>query len=227
MNHLMTRTLALAAASTLLLGGHTMASPIVVLNDGPDRDTIISRGDFYIHLFATELTLDPQVPGESPAPNTLRISFQYSFGEIAGVIHGNSLPDWPPLPVQTPALLSQGGLHLKDQFIDSSWGFAEPAYDPTSGGTNVASITHGMGSDFNLNDFENAGDMAYIGYASSDFSIIGYMQIKRVTEVDWTLMGYAFDTSGDGILVQELFIPDPPAMGLLAAPILMRSKRRK
>lgn len=227
MNHSMTRTLAAAAASTLLLGGHAMASPIVVLNDGPDRDTIISRGDHYIHLFATEATIDPRVAGQYPAANTMRISFGYSFGEVRGTISGNALPDWPVLPVQTPALLAEGGLKIKDQFIDASWAFNEPQYDPTSGGTNVASITHGTGSNFDLTEFTTAGQMAYIGYASSDFSIFGYMQIERVTEVDWKLIGYAFDTSGDGILVQELFIPDPPALGLLAAPLLTRPKRRK
>ncbi len=205
-----------------------MASPIVVLNDGEHQDTIVSRAGYYIHLFASEVTLDPVIPTEYPEPYCLSISFGYSFGQVRGSISGNALPDWPVLPIQTPALLSQGGLKIKDQYIDSTWGFAEPVYDPTSGGTNVAQISHGTGpfTDFNLNDFTNAGDMAYIGYASSDFSIFGYMQIKRVTEVDWTLVGYAFDTSGDGILVEELFIPDPPALGLLAAPLVMRPKRR-
>ncbi|MBX3317867.1 MAG: hypothetical protein KF902_13505 [Phycisphaeraceae bacterium] len=228
MNRQNIRTLALAAASTLLLGGHAMASPIVVLNDGADKDTIISRGDYYIHLFATEVTIDPNISGESPATNTLRVSFGYTLGVLRGTISGNSLSDWPPLPVQTPSLLAQGGLKIKDQFIDASWGFAEPQYDPTSGGTNIAQLSHGtsLSSDFNLNDFTNVGDMAYIGYASSDFSIFGYMQIERVTEVDWKLVGYAFDTSGDGILVQELFIPSPSAVGLLVAPLAMRPKRR-
>lgn len=203
-----------------------MASPIVVLNDGPNRDTIISRGDYYIHLFASDVTLDPNVPGEYPAPNTLRVSFGYTLGVLRGTVSGNSLPEWPPLPVQTPALLAQGGMQIKDQHVDASWAFAEPQYDPTSGGTNIAQISHGSGSDFNLNDFTQPGDIAYIGYASSDFSIFGYMQIERVTEVDWKLVGYAYDTSGDGILVQELFIPDPPAIALLAAPLLTRPKRR-
>lgn len=205
-----------------------MASPIVVLNDGEHQDTIVSRGAFRIHLFANDITLDPWVPGLGP-DNSLRINFGYEFGAIRGTITGNALPDWPPLPVQTPALLSEGGLMLKDEFIDASWGFAEPVYDPTSGGTNVAQISHGTSpfSDFNLNGFTSAGDMAYIGYASSDFSIFGYMQIERVTEVDWKLVGYAFDTSGDGILVQELVVPTPPALALLGAPLAMRPKRRK
>ncbi len=217
---------ALAAASTLLLGGHAMASPIVVLNDGPDRDTIVSRNGYDIHLFANEVTLDPFDPTQYPQSNTIRINFGYSL-QLYGSISGNVLADWPPLPVQTPALLAEGALMIEDQFIDASWAFNEPQYDPTTGGTNIAQISHGAGSNFDLSDFTVPGQMAYIGYASSDFSIIGYMQIERVTEVDWKLVGYAFDPSGDGILVQELFIPDPPALGLLAAPLVMRPMRRR
>jgi hypothetical protein len=229
MNHLMTRTLALAAASTLLLGGHAMASPIVVLNDGASKDLIISRGDYYIHMFSNELTIDPYVPTEYPAHNSVRIAFDYILGGVlVGGISGNALAEWPPLPIPTPALVSQGGLRLKDQFIDTSYAFAEPYFDPTDGGTNVAAISHGTSpfSDFNLSTFTQSGDMAYIGYASSDFSIFGYMQIERVTEVDWKLIGYAFDTSGSGILVEQLVVPGPSMLGLLAAPLAMRSKRR-
>jgi hypothetical protein len=202
------------------------ASPIVVLNDGPDRDTIISRGEHYIHLFATETTIDPNIPGESPAPNTMRISFGYSFGQVRGTISGNSLPDWPPLPVQTPSLLAQGGLKIEGLFVDASWWFAEPQYDPTSGGTNIAQLSHGTSSssDFNLNDFTQPGDMAYIGYATSDLSIFGYMQIERVTEVDWKLIGYAYDPSGGGILVQNL-VPAPSALSLALLAALPRRRR--
>lgn len=206
-----------------------MASPIVVLNSGPDRDTIISRGDYSIHLFATEATIDPIIPGEFPAPYTLRINFGYVLGELGGSIAGNPLPDWPPLPVQSPALLVPGRLMLDGWTLDESLEFMQPDYDPTSGGTNIYSLVHGTSpsSAFNLNDFANVGDMAYIGYATSDLSMFGYLQIERVAEVDWKLVGYAFDPTGGGIFVQELFIPDPPALGLLAAPLLTRAKRRK
>lgn len=229
MNRQNIRTLALAAASMLLLGGQAMASPIVVLNDGPDRDTIISRGDYYIHLFAMEATIDPNIPGESPAPYSLRINFGYAFGEVGGSISGNSLPDWPPLPVQSPALLVPGRLMLDGWTLDESLEFMQPDYDPTSGGTNIYSLVHGTSSSsaFNLNDFTSAGDMAYIGYATSDLTIFGYMQIERVTEVDWKLVGYAFDPSGEGIVVQELVIPAPSALGLLAGTLAIRPKRRK
>jgi hypothetical protein len=222
-NHALAR-IAFLAASALLLAGHAAASPIVVLNDGEHRDTIVSRGGYDIHLFANEVTLDPFDPTRYPQPNTLIIRFGYSFGQVSGGISGNPLPDWPPLPVQTPALLAQGGMKIEGQFVDASWGFAEPAYDPTSGGTNVASISHGAGSDFNLNDFTQPGDMAYIGYATSDFSMFGYMQIERVTEVDWKLIGYAYDPSGGGILVQNL-VPAPSALTLAFLAALPRRRR--
>lgn len=206
-----------------------MASPIVVLNSGPDKDTIISRGDYYIQLFATDVTIDPDVPGEYPAPYSLRINFGYAFGVVGGSISGNSLPDWPPLPVQSPALLVPGRLMLDGWTLDASLEFMQPDYDPTSGGTNIYSLVHGTSSSsaFNLNDFTSAGDMAYIGYATSDLTMFGYMQIERVTEVDWKLVGYAFDPSGESIVVQELVVPSPPALGLLAAPLAIRPKRRK
>lgn len=221
------RSLTLAAPA-LLLAGHAAASPIVVLNDGEHRDTIVSRGAFRIHLFANDITLDPWMPGLGP-PNSFRINFGYEFGEVRGTISGNALPDWPVLPVQTPSLLAQGGMKIESQFVDASWGFAEPQYDPTSGGTNIAQLSHGTGSssDFNLNDFTQPGDMAYIGYATSDLSMFGYMQIERVTEVDWKLIGYAYDPSGGGILVQNL-VPAPSALtlALLAALPCHRSRRR-
>ncbi len=212
-------------ASVALLATHAAANPIVVLNHGEHQDTIVSRGAFRIHLFANDVTLDPWVPGLGP-DNSFRINFGYEFGVIRGTISGNALPDWPPLPVQTPALLAQGGLQIEDQMIDASWGFAEPQYDPTSGGTNIAQLSHGTSpfSDFNLNDFTHAGDMAYIGYATSDFSIFGYMQIERVTEVDWKLIGYAFDPSGDAILVTNL-VPAPSTLGTLAL-VTLASRRR-
>ncbi|QYK47381.1 MAG: hypothetical protein KF838_11390 [Phycisphaeraceae bacterium] len=201
------------------------ASPIVVLNDGPDRDTIISRNGYYIHLFADEVTLDPYDPLQYPQPNTITIDFGYSL-QLYGAISGNPLPDWPPLPVPTPALLAEGGLKIKDQFIDASSAFNEPQYDPTTGGTNIAQISHGAGSNFNLTEFTVPGQMAYVGYASSDFSIIGYLQIERVTEVDWKLVGYAFDTSGEGILVQNL-VPAPGVMGVAGIMMVVGARRRR
>lgn len=206
-----------------------MASPIVVLNDGPYRDTIISRGDYYIHLFASEVTIDPDTPGVTPEPYSLRINFDYYLGVLGGAISGNSLPDWPPLPVRSPALLVPGRLMLDRWTLDASLEFLQPDYDPTSGGTNIYSLVHGTSpsSAYNLNDFTSAGDMAYIGYATSDLTVFGYMQIERVTKVDWKLVGYAFDPSGTGIVVQELVIPTPPALGILASPLAIRPKRRK
>jgi hypothetical protein len=228
-NRLVTHALAriaFLAVPALLLAGHAAASPIVVLNDGEHRDTIVSRAGYYIHLFASEATLDPVIPTKYPEPYCLSISFGYSFGQVRGSISGNALPEWPVLPVQTPSLLAQGGMKIEGQFVDASWSFAEPQYDPTSGGTNVAQISHGTGpfTDFNLNDFTQPGDMAYIGYATSDLSIFGYMQIERVTEVDWELIGYAYDPSGGGILVQNL-VPAPSALTLALLAALPRRRR--
>lgn len=225
-NHALAR-IAFLAAPALLIAGHAAAGPIVVLNDGEHRDTIVSRGGYDIHLFANEVTLDPFDPTRYPQPNTLIIRFGYSFGQVSGGIIGNPLPDWPPLPVPSPAILVPGRLMLDGWTLDESLEFMQPDYDPTSGGTNSAALSHGTepSSAFNLNDFTQPGDMAYIGYATSDLSIFGYMQIQRVTEVDWKLIGYAYDPSGGGILVQNL-VPAPSALTLALLAALPRRRSR-
>lgn len=220
------RTVA-ALAIGALLGAHAAASPIVVLNDGEHRDTIVSRGDYDIHLFANEVTLDPFDPTRYPQPNTLGINFGYSFGQVRGAISGSALPEWPVLPVQTPALLIPGRLMIEGWVLDETLSFYQPDYDPTSGTTNIAQLVHGTSptSAFNLNDFTQPGDMAYIGYATSDLSIFGYMQIERVTEVDWKLIGYAYDPSSSGIIVTNL-IPAPATLATLTFATFATRRRR-
>lgn len=69
--------------------------------------------------------------------------------------------------------------------------------------------------------------MAYIGYASSDASIFGYMQIVRVTDIDWRLVGYAFDPSGAAIDVKNLVVPNGStllALGLGATAAGLRKR---
>lgn len=65
--------------------------------------------------------------------------------------------------------------------------------------------------------------MAYIGYASSNITSFGYMQIERVTDIDWKLIGYAFDPSGAPILVENLI----PAPASLAALLLLAACPRR
>lgn len=232
MNHQNIRTLALAAASTLLLGGHAMASPIVVLNDGEHQNLIISRGQHRIHIFQDTLEIDPWPTPGGDARNSLILNFQFTFGDpslIDGTIAGNMLPSFPPLPLQSPSIYLPGGLHLENMELGlSTNGYVQPAYDPELGDTLPAFVFHGTEpySDFNLESFEN-GDMAYIGFADSGLTRFGYMQIERVNVLDWKLIGYAYEPTGAPIEVERLFIPIPPtllAFGALG--VLGRGQRR-
>lgn len=222
-----------AAIAACAIGGSAMAEPIVVLNNGKDKDTIISRGEHRISIFSNDLTIDPWPTPGGDAPYSLRINFQYLFGDpdmLSGSIQGNDLPFFPPLPLQSPALAASGGLRLEGTVLNDAIDYVRPGYDPDSGITDAASLSHGTGpfSAFNLESFTNVGDMAYIGYATSDISTFGYMQIKRVTDIDWTLVGYSFDPTGEGILVQNLVVPNSAtllALGLGGGSGLLRKRR--
>lgn len=200
-------------AVALLSGGTAMAEPILVLNDGATHDLIISRGEYRISVFSNELKIDPwPTPGGDPV-NSLLLNFQYSVadpGTISGTIEGNNLPPFPSMPLQSPALAVFGGLRLEGSVLDGNTAFLPPVYDFDSDIVSPATLNHGTGpfADFNLESFSNVGDMAYIGYASSDLATFGYMQIERVTDIDWRLVGYAFDSSQDGLLVKNLIIPN-------------------
>ena len=222
-----------AALAACVIGGTAMAEPIVVLNDGAQRDLIISRGEHRISIFSNELTIDPWPTSGGDASYSLRINFQYLFGDpevLSGSIQGNDLPFFPPMPLQSPALAAAGGLRLEGTFINDGVDYVRPGYDPDSGITDAASLSHGTGpfSAFNLESFTNVGEMAYVGYASSDISTFGYVQIERVTDIDWKLVGYAFDPSGAEILVRNLAVPNVATLltlGIGGASGLLRRRR--
>ena len=222
------RTILIACGLTLA-SAPASASPIVVLNDGFHKDTIISRGNHRIQLFASEATIDPWPTPGGDAAYSLRINFQYLFGDpdvVSGSIQGNDLPLFPPRPIESPALAVFGGLKLEGTILDEGTVYLQPAYDPDGGSIVPAALHHDTHpfADFNLESFAD-GDMAYIGYATSDLSVFGYMQIQRVNVLDWKLIGYAYDPSGAGILVTNL-VPAPGVLGLAAASLLGLPRRR-
>lgn len=210
-----------------LLGQSALAAPIVVLNDGEHRDTIISRGDLRIHLFANEVTIDPAPTPGGDAFYTMNLNFQFLFGnpeDVVGAISSNELPVDPDFPLETACILAEGGLRLEGSVVDAGRDYVHPTYDSENGIVVPAFITNGTSpfSDFNLESFAD-GDMAYVGYATSDLTAFGYMQIERVNVLDWKLVGYAFDPSGAPILVENLV----PAPASLAALLLAACPRRR
>ncbi len=232
MNHARTLARIAAIGCTIALGGVTMAEPIVVLNDGAHKDTIISRGDLRIHLFANEVTIDPAPTPGGDAFYSMNFNFQFQFGnpkDVVGAISSNELPVDPDFPLQTACILGEGGLRLEGSVIDAARSFVPPSYDPETGTVIPAFITNDDHpfADFNLESFSD-GDMAYIGYSSSDFSSFGYMQIQRQSVLEWKLIGYAFDAAQEGILVRNLAIPNGPTLltlGLGGASGLLRKRR--
>lgn len=227
---------AVAALSTILLGGTAMASPIVILNDGIHENLIISRGEYAIRIFQTELEINPWPTPGGDAPNSLFLNFQWdSFDptQVAGVISGNNLPPFSPPPLQTPSIYVPGGLRLEDMMLGGSTsGFLQPSYDPEFGDTRPAFIVHGTSpfSAFNLYSFSDEPDnkTAYIGFANADVTMFGYMQIERVNLLDWRLIGYAYDPTGAPIEVERLYVPIPPTLAVagIAIASVGRQKRR-
>ncbi|MCW5769055.1 MAG: hypothetical protein KIT19_10250 [Phycisphaeraceae bacterium] len=220
-----------AALAALLIGGNAMAAPIVVLNDGEHRDLIISRGEYLISALSDTLSIIPASAPAGSLPNSIFISFGYTTGGVlAGGLGGNWLPLFPLHPLQTPAILATGGLNLEGTSIDGTDMFVLPTFDPFFGDVSPAFITHGTGpfSGFNLTMFNETNNTAYIGYGSSDLSLFGYMQIERVTEVDWKLIGYSYEPTGVAIDVVKLVVPATGSLLVLgAAGLLVGQMRRR
>ncbi len=219
-------SLALAACAP---AGSALAAPIVVLNTGEHRDTIISRGDLRIHLFANEVTIDPAPTPGGDAFYTMNFNFQFLFGnpeDVVGAISSNELPVDPDFPLETASILAEGGLRLEGSVIDAGRAFVHPTYDSKNGIVVPAFITNGTSpfSAFNLESFAD-GDMAYVGYATSELTTFGYMQIERQSVLEWKLIGYAYDPSGAPILVENL-VPAPSSLAALLLAACPRRRRR-
>ncbi len=212
-----------AALAACVIGGTAMAEPIVVLNTGEHRDTIISHGDFYIPCLQPVLELVPY-SDPSSATNALYLNFAYLGSDLHGAVTGNALPSSPPFPFQTPALYLPGGFRIQDELLDSPAGFVEPTFDPEFGDVRPVAFSHGTQSfsDFNLELFNN-GDMAYIGYASSDFALYGYMQIQRVNVTDWKLIGYSYNEAS----ITVVPLPAPPTAPLSGATLAVMNLRQR
>lgn len=212
------------AVAACVIGGTAIAEPIVVLNTGEYRDVIVSHLDYYIPCLQPELELVPY--GDFViSPNSITMNFAYDTGgELGGGIGGNTLPSFPAHPLQTPAIYVPGGLHLEGMTVGSPSDFVPPRYDPFLGDVSPAFITHGTHpfAGFNLESFRD-GEMAYIGYASSDFALFGYMQIQRVNETDWKLIGYAYDAGSIAVVP----LPAPPVAAVLGLGLAVAGSRSR
>lgn len=221
MNYSMTRTLALAAASTLVLGGNAMAGIVTVVLS---EELIVTNNDMRVACFEPELTTS-QFPGPS-LKNSLRFAFSVRpSGTVDSNIIGNTLPAFPSTPFQTPALLADLGLNQLNSWIDSSRIWSFPRYDASTGDLDPASIGQ-IGDDGEI-DIRAIPDFGYgyVGYAKSDLSMFGYMQLQRLSLTQWRLVGYAYEDAGNPIKVIDL-VPSAPTLVPLVAGLAVAGRRR-
>lgn len=193
---------------------------------------IITRNEFMFDVFnPTELVLTPYVPGGGPlsqSQNSLRLSFRDLGGSPNGVIQANLLIPFPPTPFASPSLL--GGVDALLQngtWLDATRLWVDPDYDPESGVIEPASLVQvGSQGDFDLLSF-NGNQMAYIGYAASNKSTFGYVQIQRVTTYDWKLIGYRYDDSGAPLFIEPLVVPGSTSFLAIGTAGLYAGRQRR
>ncbi|MBX3316459.1 MAG: hypothetical protein KF902_06290 [Phycisphaeraceae bacterium] len=225
MSHAQTLARIAAIGCTVALGGDAMAGIVTVTLS---HELIVTNNDMVIALFEPALTTAPY-----PAGPILRNSLKLGFvtlpfsGTLEAGISGNALPQFPPFPYQTPALVVDGGLNQLNTEINSMRVWDTPVYSSSTGDLRPASISQtGDDGDFDIRPIPDGGSV-YIGYAKSDFSMFGFMQIQRVTLTQWRLIGYEYNDSGVPVLVRNL-IPSSPtvvALGMGAAAAANRKRR--
>ncbi len=176
---------------------------------------IVNHNDIYIAGFLPTLTTKPTTAG-TILYNSVRFAFEPSGGEVSAIASGNALPLYPPEPFQTPALCVDGGLNQEDSVIGVSRSWLLPDFELDSGVVSPAAMSTSI---LNIASIPDGGS-GYVGYATSDLTMFGYMQIQRLSLYEWRLVGYRYDDSGASVLVENL-IPAPAtlaAFSLLAFP---------
>ncbi len=181
---------------------------------------IVNHNDIFIAGFTPTLTTAPTTPG-SILHNSMRFSFRDFLGSTSALVSGNALELLPSEPFQTPALCVDGGLDQQGSFIDFSRTWRLPNFDLDNGVVSPASINTPI---LNITTTPDGGS-GYIGYATSDLTRFGYMQIQRLSLYEWRLVGYRYDDSGAPVFVENL-IPAPGALAILGAATLAPRRRR-
>jgi len=222
----MNRTSALARIAaigcTIAIGGNAMAGIVTVVLS---EELIVTNNDIRVACFEPELTT-ASYPGGLLLRNSLRFAFSVRpSGTVDSNIVGNTLPAFPSTPFQTPALLADLGLNQLDSWIDSSRIWSFPRYDASTGDLDPASIGQiGDEGEIDIRAIPNFG-YGYVGYAKSDLSMFGYMQLQRLSLTQWRLVGYAYEDAGNPIKVIDL-VPSAPTLLPLAAGLAAAGRRR-
>ncbi len=207
------------AAACLLLTPLSMAARADLITVLAADQLIVNHNDVLIAGFTPTLTT---APIDEFLHNSMRFSFRPggSTGTLA-LVAGNWLPLWPTEPFQTPAICIDGGLDQRGTAIDVDRAWRTPQFELDSGVVTPASMVGSL-VDITINPDGGSG---YVGYATSDMTMFGYMQIQRLSLYEWRLVGYRYDDSGAPVLVENL-IPTPTTLAALSLLTLPRKRRR-
>ncbi len=213
------RTAATLLISTSIALAHAAPARADLITVVLDHELIVTNNDVRIACFEPELTTAPYPSGGTSLRNSLRFGFTMRpSGTVVSGIVGNTLPPFSSTPFETPALLADLGLNQLDSWVDSSRIWSLPTYDPRTGDLAEASIGQiGNDGEIDIRAIPDGGS-GYVGYATSDLTKFGYMQIERISLTQWRLVGYRYDDAGAPVLVENL-IPAPAtlvALGLAA-----------
>lgn len=212
-----------ALGCLIAIGGDAKAGIIVYrYADHFEEDLIVNHDDIFIAGFTPVLTTAPATPG-SVLHNSMRFAFRPGGSSgVVSLVSGNDLPLYPPEPFQTLSLVSDGGLNQLGTLIQTSRDWVDPQFDLSTGAVSPAAMGAGV---INIGSIPDDG-YGYVGYAVSDLSMFGYMQIQRLSLFEWRLIGYAYDDSGAPISVQNL-VPSSGTLMMLGAASGLNSRRRR
>lgn len=186
-----------------------------------EEDLIVNHNDIFIAGFTPVLTTAPTTPG-SVLHNSMRFAFEPSGDVVWASISGNALPLYPPNPFQTLALCVDGGLNQLGTIINTSRDWMYPEFDLDNGVVSPAAIGAGIIDIVSIPDNE----YGYVGYATSNLSMFGYMQIQRLSLYEWRLIGYAYDDSGAPITVQNI-VPSGSTIVMIGVASGLSGRKRR
>jgi hypothetical protein len=212
------------AAACLLLAPLSLAARADLITVLAAEQLIVNHNDVLIAGFTPEVVIASR---DSLLHNALRFAFEPSGGEVSALVSGNDLPLFAPEPFDTLALCLHSGLNQLGTTMDSGRGWRMPEFDLDSGFVDPAAMgqygTDGT-PDIDITTIPDGGS-GYVGYATSDLTMFGYMQIQRLSLYEWRLVGYRYDDSGAPVLVENL-IPTPTTLAALSLLTLPRKRRR-
>ena len=217
------RTAATLLISTTLAIAHATPARADLITVLAADELIVNHNDVFIAGFTSVLTTAPTTPG-SILYNSMRFAFEPSGGNVTALVSGNDLPIYPPEPFQTIALCVDGGLNQLGATLTASSHWMPPDFD-LDGGVVSPAVLVGFNHSGQIDiTIIPDGGSGYVGYATSDLTKFGYMQIQRLSLYEWRLVGYRYDDSGAPVLVENL-IPAPATLAALTLAALATRRR--